>query len=187
MFLVSIPIFIAIPFLLLRHNSARLQKILERQAIKRNGKVVPAEFLSLPTLVFPYKGFTVYVHSTTSRNNSPGSTQIETQNITTTSGFFSISPENISTQIANAFTGTELKIENPEFDDFFSIKTSDENLLRSILDWELQQLLLSLKKYYPTLSLKEGTLNLTTLFKLSDEQMLENLLKVHLTILRNGN
>lgn len=182
MFAPIIIIFV-IAYLLQQRRAVALQKILERQAVKRNGKIEPAEFLLLPTLVFPHQQLMVNVLSYPPRRHSTASTQIETQIPTADLRAFHISPEGVFTQIGKAITGEDVKIGNNQFDDSFLIKSNNEDFLREIIDAELQQELLNLKQFNLSLSLQEGTLNLTVPVKLNDEQMLERLLKVYLATL----
>ena len=180
---VPITIVFVIAYLLQQRNASALQKILTLQAVKRNGKVEPTEFLLLPTLVFPHQQLTINVCSYPARKYSSASTQIETQLSTAELRSFHISPEGVFTKLGKAITGNDVKFGNPQFDDSFLVKSNNEKFLRKIVDIELQQELLNLKQFNPSLSLQEGTLNLTIPVKFKDEQMLERWLTVYLATL----
>ncbi len=172
-----------IAYILQRRNSTKLRRIFKRTASKRNAKIVEAEFLSLPTLIFNHNKLAVEVCSYPPRRHTVASTQIETEISTADKHSIHISPEGIFSTLVKNISGGEIQIGYSKFDDSFQIKTNDKSFLRSILDRKIQHELLSLKQFAPSLTLENGRLNLTLRVRISDEKMLDNFLRIYLAIL----
>lgn len=137
---------------ILQHRT--IKQLMEQQALKRRG-TVEGSFL-VPVLKLSYRSLPVMVISLPGSRSSQAKTEVGITLQKQARADVTIVKESITTRLGTALGATDIELGSDEFDKEFVIKTQDEVLVRSLLNFTLQQKLLEMKQDKPKIIL-EGT------------------------------
>jgi hypothetical protein len=124
---------------LLAHTCAtrRMMPVLKELATELNGEVRQASIFLLPKLAFHHKNLMVEVSSASSGTSSPGGrfTYVLFSGLVSDDFHFHILPRSVQTKVDEA-TGLKspVKLQNQDLDSHFSVYTTDEGRMQTILE-----------------------------------------------------
>ena len=137
----------------------RLQEVLNSQAIKRNGTL--RNFFGYPRLEFQYNNHGVRVYSQSGGKNSPPYTHVEVFLNLSTDFKMRIYNETMASRIGKKLGMQDIQIYNDEFDSKFMIKGSDEYIVTSILNFDVQNKLIDLRSFRPYVRMDKKKLRIS--------------------------
>jgi len=123
----------------------KLKKVLEKQAIKRNG-VVNSVFggLSYPYLIFSYNFNEFKIYSVPGGKNRPPFTYVHVTLVNSTIHHMRLYKEGFSSKIGKKLGMQDIEVGIDSFDNDIIIKGSDENFIRSLLIYKVQDKVLKI-------------------------------------------
>jgi hypothetical protein len=172
-------------------NRQRNAEILSQVSLRRGGTVKGGFFLSLPTLVFPYKSQDITVHSTPGSDKSPPRTKISTALLELGRDFkMHIYKEHFLLKALKLVGVQDIQVGNDAFDNAFMVQGSDESSVKALLTPVIQEKLLGLSAKGLSLTLNQNELKLVVNLMPSSEYEYDPLLDAFTAVLdgvRSGN
>ena len=153
-FLSTLISFIALVFILLGYviykRTNKVKQVFIDQARKRNGEVIPG-FLSYPKLIFDYYSHKVKIYVIPGGKYSPPTTHFEVKLSFSINHKIRVYKEGFGSKIGKTLGAQDIQVGYPDFDNEFMVKSEDEYFISSLLSSGIQERLLSIKKYSPSL------------------------------------
>lgn len=162
-------------------RSKKQMVLFEAQALKRNGRL-SAGFYIMPQLFFSVGSYEMKVISTPGGRNSPPYTRMQLKYQTTRNHNIKVAPENIFSKIGKSFVGQDIQMQNPQFDESFLIKGSDDIVVRSILTSQVQQRLLDIEKLNPVIEVKKNMFQFYVPRQIKEEKELDRFIETGILI-----
>ncbi len=143
----------------MRYEIKRQEALFEQQALKRGGRVQKGHFLSYPRLRLPVHDAEMEVYMTPGSRNRPPYTYIKMDLAHLRDYNIRLYREIRFLGIGTVF-GQDILIGNPDFDDAYVIQGSDPLIVQNFLQHGIQQGLLNIKDWQPTLEIHNGRFSL---------------------------
>lgn len=185
---IILPVFIMSPLIILillhtKKISNKVKSLLETQAIKRNG-LISRGFLSIyPKLTFTYNTNEIQVFSMPGGKNSPPWTYIKVKfDMPIDKTMFVHGNTQIGIKIQKTLKMQDIQIGADVFDDKCTIKGNDEYYIRNLLNFSIQEMILSILQFNPNILLKNNLLEIRIPSIIQDEASYEKLIDVALKI-----
>jgi len=173
---------VTLVIILVKREYKKTIRVLEGQAIKRNGRVVSV-FLAYPKLIFNYHANEITVYFTAGSKYSPPHTHFNlTFNILSNQKMF-IFKEGTLSKIGKMFGLQDIQIDYDSFDKEVIIRGTDEYFIKSILTIDIQDKILSIdKKLNLYIKLDETGLELTVADIIRDDQTFDKFIDLGLAL-----
>jgi hypothetical protein len=154
MLIIAIIFIVAIFFTYRRF--AILKPIFESQALKRNGSVTGSYMRY--NLTFSYRDSFITVSEYPGSKYQSAYTRVVTNVKNPGLGHIKIYSETLASEIGKKLGKQDIQIGSSEFDEKFMIKGTDEHFVINLLTSNIQDKLLSLRVYGPTVTLENNEL-----------------------------
>ena len=158
-----------------------IKTLLGKEAQKRNGQV--NKKWGTTELVFPYHDLSITVSSTLDSESSPPQTEVATTLGMTSDDYLKISRKSILSRISRSSKVQTILSGNNEFDARFTVKGTDENLIKRLVSFELQREMLLLEKYNPRLILRNNRLSLSIFYIPNTEEEYDQVIEAMLLVI----
>lgn len=181
-FLVSL---IALMFILLAYyyykQESNYKKSFNYQANKRNGKISKATFLSNPKLEFKYKQHQVELEAIVSKASSDTIIKMKLSNPTDYK--MTIYKESFVSKIGKILGMKDITVRNSDFDNNVILKGSNEDFIRKVLSYNMQDDILRLiKKYKLIINLNDDYLSVSYPETFKDEKTSDEIIDFSLRL-----
>lgn len=164
--LIAFALIFLVAFFFHRSQGRKISEFLEYQRVRRGGTISRSTFFHLPEFTFDQDGVEFSVCSSAGGKNRPPKTTA-TAVFELPSDFLPITAITVYRESMFSGIGKSLGMQDihigggGEFDQTFIIKGINELFVREVLNLDVQQTLLRLKNYEPTLLVEKYTTSIT--------------------------
>jgi hypothetical protein len=147
----------------------KVKAIYGNQAMKRNGTV--GTDIGYPTLRFTHQECPIFVSTYPGSKHRASYSRVHATVPNPQGHKLKIYSETIASEIGKAFGGQDIQIGNSDFDGKYMIKSNNEMFPAQLVTLQVQDKLLSLRKYHPTitLDLNQLTVNVPRYLKTEED------------------
>jgi len=164
----------------------RIKKVMELSSEKRNGAIKRFLGLFYPMLSFSFEGKEVFISVTPKNKNTPPYTCIKYPLDLSRDVKISISPEGPLTSFGKKFGLKDIQVGNPELDEAYVIKSSDDMVILNYLSSGISEKFIQLKANAPILKIDKKSFSFSVPEIPSDNIKLENYITIALELIKKA-